>query len=80
MFILLDVSYLEKSKTFCERNGNSDSVSDIDLAKEGCSADDNCVGFQDSCGSSTFLPCNAPLSIGESDSSCGTTFYQRIGK
>ena len=52
----------------------------FDDAKVRCSADDNCVGFMDSCGEGTrFSLCGAPLITGEY-TVCRTAVYSKSGK
>ena len=74
---LLDVVYSKKTSTHCDRNGNNNTFSDLDVAKISCSADEYCVGLYDDCGFRVnFRHCTAPLSI--KDSSCGSILYQPL--
>ena len=76
---LFSLEYFETKNTYCYRNGNSNSFSDLDVAKVSCSADDDCVGLYDNCGSGReFRHCTAPLTI--NNSSCGSILYQPRGK
>ena len=75
----LDVVYSARASTYCDRNGNINTFSDLDAAKASCSADDDCVGLFDSCGDGTkFKHCSTPLST--IASSCGSILYQPSGK
>ena len=76
---LLDVVYSATASYDCDRNGNSNTFSDLDKAKASCSADADCMAVYDSCGHGTeFRHCSAPLSFDYSR--CGSILYHPGGK
>ena len=78
--ILLD-TYSRIPNKYCDRNGNRQEFSDIGIAKERCSKDDSCVGFNDLSGAGNrYQLCTQPLDI-TSDSTRGDILYIRdMGK
>ena len=61
--ILLD-TYSRIPNKYCNRNGNRQEFSEIGIAKETCSKDDSCVGFNDISGAGNrYELCTQPLRI-----------------
>ena len=61
--ILLD-TYSRIPNKYCNRNGNRQDFSEIGIAKERCSKDDSCVGFNDISGAGfRYQLCTQPLDI-----------------
>ena len=78
--ILLD-TYSRIPNKYCNRNGNRQDFSEIGIAKERCSKDDSCVGFNDISGAGfRYQLCTQPLDI-TSDSTRGYILHIRdMGK
>ena len=78
--ILID-TYSRIPNKNCNRNGNRQEFSEIGIAKETCSQDDNCVGFNDISGAGNrYQLCTQPLDI-TPDSTSGFTLHIRdMGK
>ena len=78
--ILLD-TYSRIPNKYCNRNGNRQDFSEIGIAKERCSKDDSCVGFNDISGAGNrYQLCTQPLDI-TPDSTSGFILHIRdMGK
>ena len=78
--ILLD-TYSRIPNKYCNRNGNRQDFSEIDIAKERCSKDESCVGFNDISGAGfRYQLCTQPLDI-TPDSTSGFILHIRdMGK
>ena len=78
--ILLD-TYSRIPNKYCNRNGNRQDFSEIGIAKERCSKEDSCVGFNELSGAGNrYQLCTQPLII-TLGSTGGTILYIRdMGK
>ena len=78
--ILLD-TYSRIPNKYCDRNGNRQEFSDIGIAKERCSKEDSCVGFNELSGAGNrYQLCTQPLDITR-DSTSGFILHIRdMGK